>query len=128
MNLKLEHEKMNVEKKQNSNEQKLRFCKIDDFNCYVFDFIENYLIKNDEYVKLFDKFLLTHLEKMTYEDRIKKFEFRIQSEGNANLALFLTYSYLANKFKHSGKMDLCQESKIPLIESMISFLDNTNCD
>lgn len=92
---------------------------LDSLTPYMFDFVKKYLLKDDVYVEMFDKALNRKLSKMSMADRQEKFEFMMESEGNAELCLFLTHSYLAFIHKHRGRMDLTQEKMIPLIEEML---------
>lgn len=97
----------------------VKYKGVDDFMPYMIDFIKNYLIFDICYVKRLDKVLDTKLSEMPFEDRKEKFAFMIQSEAKAVLSLYFTYSYLADMYKHSGRMEIKQEeTKIPLIEDM----------
>lgn len=102
-----------------SNEQNIKYSNAECFKPYLFDFIKNNLIKDDDYLSKLDSAFNSHLSQMTHTDRIEKFNFLMQSESNATITLFFTYSYLASVYKNSGRMDKIHEYKIvPIIESM----------
>lgn len=101
------------------NKQSIKHSNAENFKPYIFDFIKNNLIKDNDYLSKLDSVLNSQLSQMIYKNRIEKFDFIMQSESNATLTLFFTYSYLANVYKTSRKMDLIHERKIvPIIEKM----------
>lgn len=115
--------RVSLEKSENTppkpNEQSIKYSNVENFKPYIFEFIKNNLIKDNDYLFKLDSVLNSQLSQMIYKDRIEKFEFIMQSESNATLTLFFTYSYLANVYKTSGRMDTFHEQEIvPSIEKM----------
>lgn len=80
-----------------------KYSNVENFKPYIFDFIKSDLIKDNDYLSKLDSALNSSLSQMTHKDRVEKFDFIMQSESNATLTLFFTYSYLANVYKTSRK-------------------------
>lgn len=101
------------------NKQSIKHSNVENFKPYIFDFIKNNLIKDNDYLSKLDSVLNSQLSQMIHKERVEKFDFIMQSESNATLTLFFTYLYLANVYKTSGRMDTFHEQKIvPIIEKM----------
>ncbi len=104
---------------KNQNKHKnIIYKNADDFMPYIFDFIKDYLIKDTCYINRLDKVLDTKLSQIPFKERKEKLSFMIQSESKAVLCLYFTYTYLADLYKHSGRIEYkLEETKIPLIEN-----------